>query len=188
MDQQRICPRDKFQVPLGIRRMLYLWWKSVRGLCIATGQYSSFCVSAVVLFFGDSNVVGRWGGHRTSRQWERERETREGEEEDKTRTENERSNMSWHVHEWFCQTHVATFWATMWCVHQVAVECKRSQLSHKEIRTIQKLWGHFHFHSDLSHHDVFGDECHRLRWSWWRRSSICSIDSWYKRFSSRQRL
>ena len=46
----------------------------------------------------------------------------------------------------------------------------------------KNFWAHFQFHSYLSHHDVLEDECHRLCWSGWRRSSICSPDSWRKRF------
>ena len=68
--------------------------KSVRGLYIATGQYSSLCVSAVVLILGGSDVMEVDEQDREQVDSEREKvETREREEEDKTRTSNARSNM-----------------------------------------------------------------------------------------------
>ena len=44
------------------------------------------------------------------------------------------------------------------------------------------MWAHFHFHSDLSHHDVLEEGCHRPCWSGWICSSTCSADSWCRLF------
>ena len=72
---------------------------SVRGLYIATVQYSSLCVSAVVLILGGSDVMDVDEQDREQVDSEREMvEAREREKEDKTRTSNTRSNM-WH-HGW----------------------------------------------------------------------------------------
>ena len=66
----------------------------MRGLCIATGQYSTLCVSAVVLILGGSDDMEVDEQDREQADSEREsRGAREREEEDKTRTDNERSNM-----------------------------------------------------------------------------------------------
>ena len=66
----------------------------MRGLYIATEQYSSLCVSAVVLTLGGSDIVEVDVQDREQVDSERVKvEAREGEEEDKTRTINARSNM-----------------------------------------------------------------------------------------------
>ena len=96
--------------------------KPVRGLCIATKQYSSLCVSAVDLILGGSDDMedDEQDREQIDNEWEKV-EAREKEEKDKTKTNNARSNMWWHVHEWFCQTRAVTPWATMWCVHKITV-------------------------------------------------------------------
>ena len=81
---------------------------------------SSLCASAVVLFLGGFDHMEDDEQDREQVDSEREKvEAREGEEEDNTKTSNERSNMWWHVHKWFCQAHAVTPWATMSCVHKV---------------------------------------------------------------------
>ena len=64
----------------------------VRGLCIATVQYSSLCVSAVVLILGGSGDMEVDEQDREQVDSERE-SAREVEEEDKTRTNSARSKM-----------------------------------------------------------------------------------------------
>ena len=96
----------------------------VRGLCIANGQYSSLCVSDVVLILGrfdfvEVDVQDREQVDSGEQVEARERE-RERKEEDKTRTHNARSNMwhhGWHVdgvnaHQWHLepQCGVCTKW------------------------------------------------------------------------------
>ena len=58
---------------------------SVRGLCIATGQYSSLCVSAVVLFLGGFDHMEVDEQDRAQVDSERKVEARERDEEDKVR-------------------------------------------------------------------------------------------------------
>ena len=65
----------------------------VRGLCIATVQYSSLCVCAAVLILAGSDIMEVDEQDREQVDSERKIETREREEEDKTRTSNARSNM-----------------------------------------------------------------------------------------------
>ena len=66
---------------------------TVRGLYIATGQYSSLCVSAVVLNLGGDDIV-EVVQDREQVDSEREKvEVRDKEKGDKTRTNNARSNM-----------------------------------------------------------------------------------------------
>ena len=65
----------------------------VRGLYIATGQYSSLCVSAVVLTLGGDDIT-EVVQDREQVDSEREKvEVRDKEKGDKTRTNNARSNM-----------------------------------------------------------------------------------------------
>ena len=47
-----------------------------------------------------------WARQRTGRQWER-KWRRERERKKTKQGNNQRSNMWWHAHEWFCQTHVS---------------------------------------------------------------------------------
>ena len=67
--------------------------KSVRGVYIATGQYSSLCVSAVVLTLGGDDMEARVPD-REQVDSEREKvEVRDKQKGDKTKTNNARSNM-----------------------------------------------------------------------------------------------
>ena len=71
--------------------------QAVRGLYIATGQYSSLCVSAVVLILGGSDVMEVDEQDREQVDSERKKaEARERDKEDKTRTSNARSHMRHH--------------------------------------------------------------------------------------------
>ena len=66
----------------------------MRGLYVATGQYSSLCVSAVVLTLGGDDIVEVDVQVREQVDSEREKvEVRDKEKGDKTRTTNARSNM-----------------------------------------------------------------------------------------------
>ena len=66
----------------------------VRGLYIATGQYSSLCVSAVVVTLGGDDSVEVDVQVREQVDSEREKvEVRDKEKGDKSRTNNARSNM-----------------------------------------------------------------------------------------------
>ena len=65
----------------------------MRGLCIAMGQYSSLCVSTVVLIFGGFDIVEVDVQDREQVESGEKVEAREREEEDKTRTNNARSKM-----------------------------------------------------------------------------------------------
>ena len=132
---------------------LYHLWE---GLCITMGQHSSLCVSAVVLFLGGFDHMEVDEQDREQVDSERANTSARGERKKTKRGNNKCSNMWWHVQEWFCQTHTATPWATMWSVHKVkyvekktlvwgvsvnttrrlqwfAIECKRNQLSQKSI-------------------------------------------------------
>ena len=65
----------------------------MKGLCIATGQYSSLCVSAVVFILGGFDIVDVDVQDREQVDSGEKVEAREREEEDKTKTNNARSNM-----------------------------------------------------------------------------------------------
>ena len=66
----------------------------MRGLKIATGQYSSLCVGAVVLTLGSDDIVEVDVPDREQVDSEREKvEVRDKEKGDKTKTSNARSNM-----------------------------------------------------------------------------------------------
>ena len=60
---------------------------------IATGQYSTLCVSAVVLILGGFDIVEVDVQDRDQVDCGKKGEARERKEEDKTRTDNARSNM-----------------------------------------------------------------------------------------------
>ena len=71
--------------------------EDVRGLYIAMGQYSSFCVSAVVITLGVVDIED--AVQRTGRMWKRRgkrlRETREGQNEDTTNRQSN-THRGWH--------------------------------------------------------------------------------------------
>ena len=90
----------------------------VRGLCIATKEYSSFfgCALGLVLGVLDHMEVEVQDREQVE---VREKSIRHERQRSKTKQRNnKRSNTWWHVDEHvFMQTRRATPWATMWCVH-----------------------------------------------------------------------
>ena len=62
----------------------------MRGLCIATGQYSSFCGCAMDFVLGGFDQLEDDDKNRGDEENEQEVETHKGEEEVKTRIDNKR--------------------------------------------------------------------------------------------------
>ena len=95
---RRIHPGRSLCKSLSSRSCRGAW---AHGLYIATGQYSSLCVSAVVLTLDGDDIVEVDVPDREQVDCEREKvEVRDKEKGDKTRTNNARSNMchhGWHV-------------------------------------------------------------------------------------------
>ena len=104
---------------------------SVRGLCIATEQYSSLSVTAVALFLGGFDHMEVDEQDREQVDSEREKvEARERQRKKTKQGNNKRSNMWWHVHEWYFVRH------TLRHLEPQCVVCTRSNMSRKTI-----VWG-----------------------------------------------
>ena len=178
----------------------------VRGLCIATVQYSSLCGCALGWILGGFDIVEVVVQDREQAD---SREQVEERERKNTNTKRQPTNaqtcdiMDGMWMEWMRtlrhlepQSGVCTRWkcsrnTLMWGVsvytHRrlqwIVIDCKRNQLQQqRDLNNSKKLWAHFQFHSDLSHHDVLEEGCHLLYCSGEIGSSTCSPDSRCRRF------
>ena len=165
----------------------------VRGFCIATGPYSSFCVCAGVLVLGGSNHMEDDDQDREGDEMREVVETLEREEEINGWRDNERSHTWWHVDE-----HVF-LWDTRFDTLSHAVHVNKDEMcanvrentrcegvlfthtvgysgslstvnetncNKKRFEQKKNLWSHFQLHSDAYHHDeVESQYCHPVCWS-----------------------